>query len=80
MRDHIKKENEWLVLSIWLGLLLAPVLAAGSCFAYGHWLLGLLALGGLPVWGFFVALPVVNLLFRAKGRQHRLRWRWRRPF
>ncbi len=66
--------SEWQVAGAWLGLLLVPLLAAGSCFVYGHWLWGLLMLGLLPIWGFFVALPVMNILFRLKGRQHRFRW------
>lgn len=74
MRGRIK-ESEWLVTAVWLGLLAVPLLAAGSCLVYGHWLWGLLVLGLFPLWGFFVALPVMNLLFRPKGHQDRFRWR-----
>ncbi len=73
MKWHIR-ESEWFVTGFWLVLLLIPFIVAGIFFVYGHWLWGLLALGVFPVWGFFVALPVVNLLFRPKGRQHPFRW------
>jgi len=71
---HIKG-SEPFVTGVWLGLLAVPFLAAGSCFIHGYWLWGLLSLGLFPVWGFFVALPAMNLLFRPKGRQDRFRWR-----
>ncbi len=60
---------------VWLGLLAIPFLASAACFFSGHWILGFLALGLFPVWGFFVALPLINLMFRPKGAYRRLRWR-----
>ena len=64
-----------LVTVTWIVLLTPPLVLAVLAFACGRWFWGLLGLGAFPLWAVFVALPIVNFLFRPRGSASRFRWR-----